>query len=50
VPLLSISIGVVTNEKRKITHVGEIGEIGAELKKQAKSKEGSTYLKDLRQA
>ena len=32
VPLLSISIGVVTNEHRKITHIAQIGEIGAELK------------------
>ena len=41
IPLLSISIGVVTNEKRKITHVGEIGELGAELKEYAKSLPGS---------
>ena len=50
VPLLSISIGVVSNEKRKISHVAEIGEVGAELKKQAKAKEGSAYVKDQRQS
>jgi diguanylate cyclase (GGDEF)-like protein len=48
VPLLSISIGVVGNESRKITHVAEIGEIGAELKKYAKSLEGNNYVKDKR--
>jgi len=48
-PLLSISIGVVTNETRDITHVAQIGEIGAELKKAAKSLEKSNYVKDKRQ-
>ncbi len=47
--LLSVSIGVVTNEMRQITHVAEIGEIGAELKKLAKSMEKSNYVKDKRQ-
>lgn len=48
VPLLSISIGVVTNEFRNIEHVAQIGEIGAELKAYAKSLEGSNYVKDKR--
>jgi len=48
VPLLSISIGVVTNEYRKITHVAQIGEIGAELKALAKQRERSNYVKDRR--
>jgi diguanylate cyclase (GGDEF)-like protein len=47
--LLSVSIGVVTNEMRQITHVAEIGEVGAELKKLAKSMEKSNYVKDKRQ-
>jgi len=42
VPLLSLSIGVVTNEAHKITHVAQIGEIGAELKQCAKNLERST--------
>ena len=46
--LLCISIGVVTNQSRKINHVAEIGEIGAELKEHAKSIEGSNYVKDKR--
>lgn len=49
IPLLSVSIGVVTNETREITHVAQIGEIGAELKKLAKSVEKSNYVKDKRQ-
>lgn len=48
IPLLSISIGVVTNESRKIEHVAQIGEIGAELKSYAKQFERSNYLKDKR--
>jgi diguanylate cyclase (GGDEF)-like protein len=47
--LLSVSIGVVTNEMRQITHVAEVGELGAELKKLAKSMEKSNYVKDKRQ-
>lgn len=48
IPLLSISIGVVTSESRKIEHVAQIGEIGAELKTYAKSLERSNYVKDKR--
>jgi diguanylate cyclase (GGDEF)-like protein len=48
VKLLSVSIGVVTNESRAITHVAEIGEIGAELKTLAKAEERSNYIKDRR--
>lgn len=48
IPLTSISIGVVSNEKRKISHVAEVGEIGAELKKQAKTVGHSNYIKDMR--
>lgn len=48
IPLLSVSIGVVTNELRAIEHVAQVGEIGAELKSQAKRLERSNYLKDKR--
>lgn len=48
IPLLSISIGVVTNELKEITHVAQIGEIGAELKAYAKQLEHSNYIKDKR--
>ncbi len=48
VTLLSISIGVVTNEFRTIEHVAQIGEIGAELKSYAKNLGRSNYVKDKR--
>ncbi len=47
--LLAVSIGVVTSEARNITHVAQVGEIGAELKKLAKNEEKSNYVKDKRQ-
>ncbi|MDP8259848.1 MAG: response regulator [Candidatus Gygaella obscura] len=47
-PLMSISIGVVTNESRKITHVAQVGEIGAELKSAAKKVGKSNYVLDKR--
>jgi diguanylate cyclase (GGDEF)-like protein len=49
IALLSVSIGVVTNQMRDIAHVAQIGEIGAELKKLAKGMEKSNYVKDKRQ-
>ena len=48
VNLLSVSIGIVTNEFRAITHPAQIGEIGAELKEAAKRLERSNYIKDQR--
>ncbi|MFC1623726.1 response regulator [Candidatus Omnitrophota bacterium] len=48
IPLMSISIAVVTNKKKKINHVGEVGEIGAELKEYAKTLKGSNYVTERR--
>jgi diguanylate cyclase (GGDEF)-like protein len=48
IKLLSVSIGVVTNELRAITHVAQVGEIGAELKTLAKAEERSNFVKDRR--
>ncbi len=48
--LLSISIGIVSNVMQKINHVAQIGEIGAELKKFAKSQDKSNYVRDKRKA
>ena len=48
VPLLSVSIGIVSNEFRPIEHVAQVGEIGAELKTAAKRIEHSAYVKDKR--
>ncbi len=48
-PILSVSIGVVTNEQTEITHVAQVAQIGAELKSYAKSmQKGSHYIKDKR--
>lgn len=46
--LLSVSIGVVSSATQKITHVGQISEIGAELKKYAKSFQKSIFVRDQR--
>lgn len=46
--LLSISIGVVSSATHKITHVAQISEIGAELKKFAKSLDKSNYVRNQR--
>lgn len=46
--LMSISIGIVSNTLQKITHVAQIGEIGAELKKFAKGQEKSNFIRDKR--
>jgi len=47
-PIMTITIGVVTNTKRKFGHKGQIAAVGAELKKYAKSLEGSNYIIDRR--
>ena len=47
-PIMSITIGVVTNTKRKFGHRGQVVAVGAELKKYAKSLEGSNYVIDRR--
>ncbi|MBF0490453.1 MAG: response regulator [Candidatus Omnitrophica bacterium] len=43
-----VSIGIVSNDIQKITHIAQIGEIGAELKKFAKSVEKSVFVRDQR--
>jgi diguanylate cyclase (GGDEF)-like protein len=47
-PIMTISIGVVTNQKRQLKHVVQVGEIAAEAKDYAKSKPGSVYFVDRR--
>jgi diguanylate cyclase (GGDEF)-like protein len=47
-PIMSISIVGVSNARRKIFHYGQLGAIAAELKKYAKSLEGSNYVEDRR--
>ncbi|OGX08613.1 MAG: hypothetical protein A2Z88_01585 [Omnitrophica WOR_2 bacterium GWA2_47_8] len=48
--LLSISIGIVSSATHKITHVAQISESGAELKKFAKNIGKSNYVRDKRKA
>jgi GGDEF domain-containing protein/CHASE3 domain sensor protein len=48
-PIMTISIGVVTNQKRSLKQVVEVGEIAAEAKDHAKSKPGSVYFVDRRE-
>ena len=43
-PLTSISIGVVVVEPGRFRNTLEIGEIGAQVKHQAKSISGSSYI------
>ncbi len=46
--LLSISVSVVSNSVQKITHIAQIAEIGAEVKKYAKSLDGSVFVRNKR--
>ena len=47
-PFLSIAIGIVHNKFRPLENIGQIGEIGSELKKHAKSFPNSCYVVDKR--
>lgn len=47
-PITSLSLAVVTNEKRKFATHLEVAEIAAEVKKKVKKLPGSAYLKDRR--
>ena len=49
IPLLSVSIALVTNEWHPLTHPGQVAKIGAELKAYAKQFERSIYVKERRQ-
>ena len=48
VPLMTLSIGVVTNEHRPLTHTAEVSELATEMKAYAKSFTGSIYVVDRR--
>jgi diguanylate cyclase (GGDEF)-like protein len=47
-PLLSVAIAIVHNQNHPIASHWEIGELGAELKRFAKTRSGSAYVKDQR--
>ena len=48
IPLLSISIALVTNEEHPLTHPGQVATLGAELKAYAKQFDRSIYVKERR--
>lgn len=48
VPLMTLSIGVVTNQYRHFTHTARISELASEMKTYAKSLPGSIYAVDRR--
>jgi diguanylate cyclase (GGDEF)-like protein len=47
-PIMGLAIGVVTNEHKVLKSIGEVSQIGAEVKKHAKSLGGSRYVIDRR--
>ena len=48
IPLMALSIGVVTNQFQLFEHTGQISELAAEMKTYAKSLPGSKYVVDRR--
>lgn len=48
IPLMTLSIGVVTNQFQTFEHTGQISELAAEMKSYAKSLPGSVYVVDRR--
>jgi diguanylate cyclase (GGDEF)-like protein len=48
VPLMTLSIGVVTNEHRRFVHTAQISELATEMKAYAKTFSGSIYVVDRR--
>lgn len=48
VPLMTVSIGVVTNERRRFTHAAQVSTLATEMKSYAKTLPGSVYAIDRR--
>jgi diguanylate cyclase (GGDEF)-like protein len=48
VPMMTVSIGVVTNERRTFTHAAQVSELATEMKSYAKTLPGSCYSIDRR--
>ena len=48
VPLMTLSIGVVTNERRHFTHPAQVSELATEMKSYAKTLPGSVFVVDRR--
>jgi GGDEF domain-containing protein len=50
VPLMTLSIGIVTNRNRKFAHPAQVSELATEMKSYAKTLPGSVFVVDRRQA
>jgi GGDEF domain-containing protein len=48
VPLMTLSIGIVTNERRRFTHPAQVSELATEMKSYAKTLSGSVFVVDRR--
>jgi hypothetical protein len=48
VPLMTLSIGIVTNEHRKFAHPAQVSELATEMKSFAKTQPGSVFVVDRR--
>jgi len=48
VPLITLSLGVVTNEHRKFQHFSQIAELAREMQSYAKTQAGSVFVVDRR--
>jgi GGDEF domain-containing protein len=49
VPLMTLSIGIVTNERRTFTHPAQVSTLATEMKSYAKTLPGSVFVVDRRQ-
>jgi GGDEF domain-containing protein len=49
VPLMTVSIGIVTNERRHFTHAAQVSALATEMKSYAKTLPGSVFSIDRRQ-
>ncbi|MGH7562360.1 MAG: diguanylate cyclase [Gemmatimonadales bacterium] len=49
VPLMTLSVGIVTNRHRNFAHPAEVSELATEMKSYAKTLPGSVYVVDRRQ-
>lgn len=50
VPLMTLSIGIVTNRNRRFAHPAQVSELATEMKSYAKTLPGSVFVVDRRQA
>ena len=48
VPFMTLSIGIVTNERRRFTHPAQVSALATEMKSYAKTLPGSVFVFDRR--